>query len=214
MEGTRAPSAAADDEVAISIGQSLVAPDGTPAGEIQRVVTTPTLARLTHLVVRPNGSETGKLVPISAVRSEAGELRLVAPDPWPEAFPDAESIELLGVDPRLQGPDLTWPLASISVWPEFEGPAGPLAVIHEHLPAGEVAVGVGAEIIDEEGPIGRVAGFLAHPSEGRITHVVLRHGHLWGRRTVMIPVERLRVAEAGDLELRCTRDELGQYTID
>ena len=42
-----------------------------------------------------------------------------------------------------------------------------------------------------------------------ISHVVLEHGHLWGRREVGIPISEVDRVENDEVILRLTRDEVG-----
>jgi hypothetical protein len=42
----------------------------------------------------------------------------------------------------------------------------------------------------------RIQGFLVNPRDGRITHLVLREGHLWGKKDISIKLDH--VAEFGD----------------
>ena len=48
-----------------------------------------------------------------------------------------------------------------------------------------------------DGEIGRVEGILIDPGDHRVTHVLLREGHLWGRKEVTIPVSAVTKIENG-----------------
>lgn len=61
-------------------------------------------------------------------------------------------------------------------------------LIHEQIPNGATALHRGAEVAATDGPVGRVDEFMIEPQSGHITHLVLRHGHLWGKKDVVIPV--------------------------
>ena len=39
--------------------------------------------------------------------------------------------------------------------------------------------------------------FVADPQTGHITHLILREGHLWGQRDVVIPVNAIERIETG-----------------
>lgn len=201
-------------ELTISIGQVVVDRNRTRVGTIDRVVCHPTLSWLTHVVVRPDLIAAAKLVPVEALDVIDGELALPSDRPWPEAYEDAETVRLLTLDERLSGDDVTWPVNGAMVWPYLDVPSGTHTVVHEHLPLGEVSVGVGAEVVATDGPVGRIAGFVVHPDEQVITHVVLRHGHLWGKKTMLIPVEKVRASHDGRLlNLDCAKGDLEAYIL-
>ena len=54
-------------------------------------------------------------------------------------------------------------------------------------PEGAVAL-VGHEtVLATDGKVGRVDGVLVDRASGRVTHLVLREGHLFGHREVQVP---------------------------
>ncbi len=61
-------------------------------------------------------------------------------------------------------------------------------IIEDVVPQGEIQVKPGDRVHAVDGEIGRVRGFLADPGDGRLTHVLLQEGHLWGRKEVAIPI--------------------------
>jgi sporulation protein YlmC with PRC-barrel domain len=89
---------------------------------------------------------------------------------------------------------------------------------HEQIPAGELAVRRGMTVYaaseNEDGAtanrirIGEVEAFVANPTTGHITHLILREGHLWGQRDVTIPVNAIEKIEVGDVQLALTKQEV------
>jgi sporulation protein YlmC with PRC-barrel domain len=58
-----------------------------------------------------------------------------------------------------------------------------------------------------DGQIGQVEGLVLNRRDGRVTHVLLQEGHLWGRKEVAIPVSA--VTEVADgIRLGLTRHEV------
>ena len=59
-----------------------------------------------------------------------------------------------------------------------------------------------------DGDIGHVLGFVVEAGSGRVTSILLREGHLWDRRTVLVP--RSAVAEVGadGFSLNITREQV------
>ena len=76
------------------------------------------------------------------------------------------------------------------------------------VPVGETEVGPGDRVLAVDGDIGRVQGFLVNPGDGRVTHVLLQEGHLWGRKEVAIPMSAVTGVDAG-IRVNLTKDQVG-----
>jgi sporulation protein YlmC with PRC-barrel domain len=59
------------------------------------------------------------------------------------------------------------------------------------IPEGELAVRRGTRVEATDGFVGKVDEFVINPKNGRITHLVMREGHLWGKKEVIIPLSAL-----------------------
>ncbi len=55
------------------------------------------------------------------------------------------------------------------------------------LPAGHQAVRGDQHVHSTDGEIGRIRAVTVDASSGRVTHLLLQEGHLWGKREVAIP---------------------------
>ncbi len=62
---------------------------------------------------------------------------------------------------------------------------------HQQIPAGELAIRRGTHVEATDGEVGKVDEFVVNPKNGHITHLVMREGHLWGQKEVVIPVSAL-----------------------
>lgn len=81
------------------------------------------------------------------------------------------------------------------VWPYGMYDKTPLMLEFEHIPAGEVVIRRGAQVRAIDGNVGKVDEFLINPANGRISHLVMREGHLWGAKDVTIPVSEVKKIE-------------------
>jgi sporulation protein YlmC with PRC-barrel domain len=82
------------------------------------------------------------------------------------------------------------------IWPYSIYEARPMLFEHEHIPAGEVVIRRGTRVKATDGQVGKVDEFLVDPKNDIITHLVLREGHLWGKKDVTIPVSEVdRIAD-------------------
>ncbi len=84
----------------------------------------------------------------------------------------------------------------------FRSPAASIPVMvtvpvkHRLLPPGELALDRRARVKATDGKVGRVDEFVVDASNGEVTQLLLRQGHLWAQRDVAIPVEQ--IARIGD----------------
>jgi hypothetical protein len=61
----------------------------------------------------------------------------------------------------------------------------------QQVPLGELAVRRGTRIEATDGYVGKVDEFVVNPENGYITHMVMREGHLWGKKDVAIPLSAM-----------------------
>ena len=62
----------------------------------------------------------------------------------------------------------------------------------QQIPPGELTVHRGTHVEATDGYVGKVDEFVVHPETGHITHLVMREGHLWGKKDVIIPLSALK----------------------
>jgi hypothetical protein len=159
-------------------------------GHSTYVIVNPVDQQVTHLVVKEHKPPfIERLVPIDqVVETTSNLIRLrCTQDELEKMEPFIETEYLVANIPNyevLRGIYRVWPF----VVPE-ETRYIPLE--HEHIPPGELAVHRGAWVEATDGRVGQVDEFLVDPKNGHITHLVLREGHLWGRKDVVIPVSAI-----------------------
>jgi sporulation protein YlmC with PRC-barrel domain len=81
-------------------------------------------------------------------------------------------------------PSFYWPYAS------FDGTIQ-VPVEHLQVPPGELVVRRGTRVEATDGYVGKVDEFVVNPENGHITHLVMREGHLWGKKDVIIPLSAM-----------------------
>ena len=62
----------------------------------------------------------------------------------------------------------------------------------QQVPPGELAVYRGTRVEATDGYVGKVDEFVVNPENCHITHLVMREGHLWGAKDVIIPISAIR----------------------
>jgi sporulation protein YlmC with PRC-barrel domain len=198
------------EERKFTIGARASCTDGH-CGEVRRLIIDPATETITHLVIQPgHQQEAGRLVPVHLVETTDGEIRLrctradfdkldhaaerdvVAGPESPQTFVGPESLQMVGRMGRVTA-----------------GASRHATVLEDVIPVGEKEVGPGDQVHAVDGEIGQVQGFLVDPGDGRVTHVLLREGHLWGRKTVAIPISAVTGVDAG-IRLNLTKEQVGE----
>lgn len=78
----------------------------------------------------------------------------------------------------------------------------PYSTKEEHIPEGEKDIHRGMQVQATDGKIGQVDELIVEPESWRITHVVLRHGHLWGKKEVTLPMSDIDRIAGGMVYLK------------
>ena len=64
-------------------------------------------------------------------------------------------------------------------------------VEQQQIPPGDLAIHRGTRVEAKDGYVGHVDEFVVNQKGGSITHLVMREGHLWGQKDVIIPVSAM-----------------------
>ena len=172
--------------------------DGHRCGVSTYIIMNPTTKKITHLVVKEKSfPHIERLVPIEFVlETSPQKIQLrCTPNQLEELESFIETDFTRTVIPEYASSKfMTWPY----VIPETEM----IPVPHKRIPPGELAVRRGAHVEATDGHAGRVDEFLVNPTDGYITHLVLREGHLWGQKDVTIPVSQIDHIENNTVHLK------------
>jgi hypothetical protein len=161
----------------------------------------PAASVVTHLVITPGHQESGRLVPVDLVDNTAGQVSvrctLAEFDRLEHAAERKVVTGMEGVGGGLVGTGFQ------------PNPGQPRTVVEDLVPLGESDVGPGERVHAIDGEIGRVQGFLIDPGDRRATHVLLKEGHLWGRKEVAIPVSAVTGYDGG-IRLNITKQQVAE----
>jgi sporulation protein YlmC with PRC-barrel domain len=171
------------------------------------VVIDPAARQVTHLVVADKGFLGDEhLVPVDQVgETAAGRIQL-----------NCSTAELRAMHPFLRGehapgeiPFIGYDPGEYTLWPTALPDTGMLLADHDHVPTGDVALRRGSSVMATDGRVGSVDEFIVDPANDKITHLVLRQGHLWDQRTISIPVTEIAAISEDAVTLRLTKAEVG-----
>ena len=181
-------------------------------GRSMFVLIDPVIERLTHLIVGNELSNlTGYMVPIDIVSvTIAGTIQL-----------RCSKAELEKMDPFIPTRFIQQEVSN-SIWNRGYGwkksyywpyvisakRSGDHSVHDLSIPVKEMAVGRGTRIEASDGYVGNVDEFVVNPENGNITHMVMREGHLWGKKDVIIPISALGKTSEGSMFLSLDKHQI------
>jgi sporulation protein YlmC with PRC-barrel domain len=181
----------------IPLNAQVLCTDGV-FGRSVYVLINPVVDQVTHLVVKKDSFlNTEYIVPVELVaetiadtiRLRCRKAELEKMDPFikttviEEKMPDKYSSYGGGYGNGMS-PYFYWPYVSYNG--KVQAP-----VEHQQIPPGEQAVRRGTRVEATDGYIGHVDEFVVNPENGHITHLVMREGHLWGQKDVIIPLSAM-----------------------
>jgi hypothetical protein len=205
----------------LRIGAVAVTSDGY-RGEVRAAVIDPVAAVVTHVVVEPEGrSGLARLVPLNLAEAEADtddyDVR-AAPGKLRLRCTEAEFQNLDGAEETLAEFAVGQTVPVQLLPPGWRGTGEPVAEGGDILriperetvdvvPPDEVEEHGGDRVHATDGDIGRLRGFRIDPGSGRVTHVLLGEGHLWGRKEVAIPFDKIAGFDQG-IRLTLTKSQV------
>ncbi len=168
-------------------------------GRLENIILNPKTERVTYLVVRGNDLQnTERLVPERLVKEASHDT----------VFLSINKKKFEGMKNFIQEEyipsNITLYMAEQAGW-DMGTPAS-VFVEHEAVPAGGLIVHKGAKVLATDGHAGRVDDFLVEKKSGRITHLILLEGHLWGKKDISVPVNQIDRYEDGNIYLKIDKN--------
>jgi uncharacterized protein YrrD len=201
-----------------TIGTRVSCSDGD-CGEVSRLITDPVARTVTHLVVEPKHKKYhGRLVPLELIDSTTGDVVLRCTLAEFDELEPAEEVDVV------EGADYAGGYGGSSSVQGYGSGAGGVGysatgvsiggslghriptTVNDVVPVGETQVRHGEHVHATDGEIGEVQGFVVDPGD-RVTHVLLREGHLWGHKEVAIPVSAVVGMDNG-IRLNLTKQQV------
>jgi sporulation protein YlmC with PRC-barrel domain len=160
------------------------------------VLLNPLINQVTHLVVKEDSSpNTEYIVPVDVItttiadtirlRCSKAELEKMDPFVKTEFVEEKVSVGGIAFAGGMNGMGYYY---MPYVTPEI---TVQVPVEHRQIPLGELAVKRGTRVEAKDGYVGKVDEFVVNPKSGHITHLVMREGHLWGQKDVIIPISAM-----------------------
>jgi sporulation protein YlmC with PRC-barrel domain len=199
------------------IGAEVSCTDGV-CGHLTRVVIDPARRTVTDLVVEPeHRAGLARLVPVElavpgaaasdgiTIRCTLNQFAQFDPAEETQFVPGTKGFAEYGPEQVLSQP--YYRLGDTVMDPDREGKVSETVTV-DTVPLGEVEVRRGEAVHASDGTIGQVEGLIVDAEGERVTHVLLREGHLWGRRPVAIPINAVTTVDDDGIQLSITKHEV------
>lgn len=170
-------------------------------GRCIRVVFDPVQRKVTDLVVREYELPAApRLIPIDLVQATtASHISLAATKEQLRALEPFSGTQFVLADARLH-----W----VMLWPYVELPPGLVVLEHEKLATNEAALRRGVPVYASDGFIGDVRELMVERPSGNVSHLVLREGHLYGKKDVCIPISLIASKSRTEIRLHLSKREV------
>jgi len=173
----------------------------------------PVLDQVTSFVVKQDASpNTEYLVPVDSIletivdtirlRCTAAELSKMVPFVKTE-FVEKKALNYAGYQGGVGSMGSYYYMPYISSEITVQSP-----VQHLQIPPGELAIRRGTNVEATDGYVGKVDEFVINPENSHITHLVMREGHLWGKKDVIIPVSAMGETREDTLLLKLDKHQI------
>jgi hypothetical protein len=160
------------------------------------VLINPVLDEVTHLVVRDDSSSKEYIVPVDVVTETiADTIQLSCNKAELEKL--NPFIKTIFIEEKTLDRTYNYPVGMYGSGSYFYLPyvtsekTVQMPVEDQQIPPGELAVRRGTRVEATDGYIGHVDEFVVNPKNCHITHLVMREGHLWGQKDVVIPLSAI-----------------------
>ena len=160
------------------------------------VLINPLVDEVTSLVVRETSSNTEYIVPMDVISTTIAdtirlhctkaELEQMKPFVQTQFVESNVPVGNMGLAGGAYGMGTYYYLPYVT--PELKVK---VPVQHRQIPPGELAVRRGTRVEAKDGYVGKVDEFVVSPETGHITYLVMREGHLWGAKNVIIPLSAI-----------------------
>jgi uncharacterized membrane protein len=209
--------------VDVPIGAIVYCSDGI-GGKVKRALINPLTMEVRHIAVRVHDSiGHDYIVPIDLIEaSTSGEVRLRLTRAELAEMPTyrySSHSRPLGADESVVGDKMAynsvgWNSMS-SEWDMLRGADEALPeyipdmeTFEDGVPPGEFSISQGDDVRATDGKVGKVDQLLMSRENGMITHLVMRDGHMWGKKAIPIPVSDIASLEQGLVLLRLSKEQV------
>ena len=178
-------------------------------GKTATIILNPVTTEITHVVVKDRHREF--IVPLSLVSESSSDLVTlnVKREELARQMPFVRT-QFVGQELLDEGYDTATVAAEMDtvMWPydSLDDSYLDMYLQVEQIPHDELAIHRGAHVEANDGHIGTVDEFIINPENNHITYLVLKEGHLWGKKSVTIPISDIERIEQDTVFLKLDKE--------
>ncbi|MCB9419883.1 MAG: PRC-barrel domain-containing protein [Ardenticatenaceae bacterium] len=186
----------------IPLNVDVYGPNG-PIGHSTHIILNPITEEVTHVVVQEDfNNHAERLVPVEDIQeSDTDMIRLTCNNIGLSRMEIFEKVEFMPTTlPVMEASAPTngynWPYIVAKNETRF------VKIVNRHIPPYERGLRRGANVYASNGRIGQIDEVVVDRKTMHLTHLVLREGHLWGQKDIMIPVDEIENIEENNIYLK------------
>jgi uncharacterized protein YrrD len=203
----------------IRLGVDIMCSDG-PCGKVSKVVVARASRRVSHIVVEDQDllEQSTRLVSINKIASATSqqitlsctkkELEEMQPFFVTRYIQNVDSEKAASLASNVYFPYSFVSFGTLQEYAEVVNKTGYDTVNVENITEKESAITTGMEIRASDGKIGNLDELVLNPENGEITHILMRKGHLWGKKEIVIPLSNVASAREGFIRLKINKKEV------
>jgi sporulation protein YlmC with PRC-barrel domain len=170
-------------------------------GKSTNVIVNPVNHQVTHIVIEDKSlpDNATRLVPVSKVSSTAQDQVTLS----------CTKEELAKMPPFIvsnfiqeSAPGMAYQSGAAYTFPYVINDTAYASVKERNIPLGELALYSGMWIEAKDGKIGKLDELVLDKDSGEITHLLMREGHLWGKKEVSMPVSAIDFCDSDVIYLK------------
>lgn len=192
----------------IPLNVDVYGPDGL-IGHSTYIILNPVTEEVTHVVIRENfNNHTERLVPVAEIQeSDTNMIRLTCDDTKLSRMDPFEEVEFIPTTvPQIEAStpsnSYAWPYIVTNQERRF------VKLVRRQIPPYERGLRRGAYVHARDGRIGQIDEVVVNRETMHLTHLVLREGHLWGKKDVMIPIDEIERIEENNIYLKLDKQSV------
>jgi sporulation protein YlmC with PRC-barrel domain len=192
--------------VNITINAHVKCSDGA-CGKSTNVIVNPVNHQVTHIVIKDNSlpDNSTRLVPVGKVAS-ATQDQITLSCTKEELAKMPTFIVTSFIQTSTQGMAYESGAAYTSQYVLNDTAYD--SVREENIPAGEMELHSGMRVEATDGKLGKLDELVLDAKSGEITHLLMRKGHAFGEREVIIPLDLIDHEHEGTVYLKISKDEV------
>jgi sporulation protein YlmC with PRC-barrel domain len=183
----------------IPINAKVECTDGA-LGKTTNVIINPVTKKVTHIVVKDKGlpDNATRMVPFAKVAGAThAQISLSCSKADVAGMPPF--IESHVIQESVSGQAYSSGTAYVSQY-VYNNTAYDV-LPEEQVPAGELAICSGMQVAASDGRVGKLDELVLDPESGDITHLLMRKGHLWGKKDVAVPATAIGYVDSDTVHL-------------